>query len=120
MRIEFLLMQSEDGSDTVLVRHATANLLAPVAPAPDEEVLCRRVASFNLRYFDGTSWLDTWDSTTQGDVLPLAVEVRLEIIVADGGGAGDANKTRQLTRVCSIPCGQVASNTGQSQTTSGQ
>jgi hypothetical protein len=37
------------------------------------------VRSFTLRYFDGTSWYDGWDSTQVDDSLPLAVQMTLEV-----------------------------------------
>jgi general secretion pathway protein J len=112
-RIEFLLTPSEDGSDTVLVRQATANLLAPVTPEPVQEVLCRHVTSFNIRYFDGASWLEAWDSTAQGNALPLAVEIRLE--VRDAKATENEGEGAQLTRVFPVPCGAVPSDAGQAQ-----
>jgi type II secretion system protein J len=66
-----------------LVRAVTRNLLAPVLEQPEEEILVRNVKSFTLRYFDGTAWQDSWDSTTLGDILPTAVEMTLETNIDD-------------------------------------
>ena len=63
----------------VLVRRVWTNLLAPVEQDPDEEVLCRGVLSFNLRFYDGTDWLDYWDSTQMENILPVAVQVYMEL-----------------------------------------
>jgi len=79
-RVVLLVVPSEDGTDQVLVRQITWNLLAPIEEEPEQEIVCRGVRRFELRYFDATSgWLETWDSTVMGDVLPLAVEVTLEV-----------------------------------------
>jgi type II secretory pathway component PulJ len=66
-----------------LVRGVTRNLLAPTLEQPEEEILVRNVKSFTLRYFDGSAWQDSWDSTTLGDILPPAVEMTLEVNIDD-------------------------------------
>jgi type II secretion system protein J len=78
-RVNLGMVQSPDGQGYVLVRRSNSNLLSPTEVAPDEEVLCRNVRSFSLRYFDGSLWHEEWDSTQMGDVLPMAVEVSIQI-----------------------------------------
>jgi prepilin-type N-terminal cleavage/methylation domain-containing protein len=78
-QVEFVCEPSDDGTGLVLVRRVTANLLAPTTPEPLEEVLCRNVFLFALRYYDGIDWLDTWDSTQNDNQLPAAVEVTLQL-----------------------------------------
>ena len=112
-KLEFLLIPSEDGLDSTLVRRVTANLLAPVAPDPYEEVLCRHVVSLNLRYFDGAAWLDAWDSTLQDNALPLAIEASIQIRTPDSTQAEP--ETRQLTRVFPLPCGVLPGAGGETQ-----
>ena len=53
-----------DVQPPLLVRRVTRNLLTTIQPDVEEEVLARGVRSFTLRYFDGTTWYDAWDSTT--------------------------------------------------------
>jgi prepilin-type N-terminal cleavage/methylation domain-containing protein len=79
--VELAVVQPQGSNDYVLVRRVTPNLLAPTTPNPDEEVLCRGVAGFNLRYYNGSDWSDSWDSTqTQFDnTIPVAVEVTLQL-----------------------------------------
>ena len=108
--IEIALASPEGGSYHVLVRRVTANLLAPTTPEPVEEVLCRNVLSFNIRYFDGAVWLDSWDSSVKEDVLPLAVEVRLRVL-EPGSRKTDAGGY-ELRRVFLLPCGAVPSDEG--------
>ena len=105
-KVEFLVTTSEDGIESVLVRRVTDNLLAPVEEEPVETVICRDVRLFNLSYFDGSEWQETWDSVGAGDVLPLAVHVQLDV----GPAAEDDNESevRQLTRVFPLPAGEPA------------
>ena len=73
------LVLRTDVTPPVLMRRVTRNLLSPTTPVPEEEVLCRNVRSFTVQYYDGFNWLGSWDSTTVGDVLPIAVSIRLEM-----------------------------------------
>ena len=63
----------------VLVRRVVSNLLSPVLVEPDDEILCRGVASFDVIYYDGLQWWTTWDSTYERDSLPVAVQVTLQL-----------------------------------------
>ena len=45
------------------------------------EVLAPEVTAIEFRYFDGTEWIDTWDSAERAGV-PVAVEVALKMAVA--------------------------------------
>ena len=78
-KIDIGMVPSPDGKGNVLVRRITSNLLSPQEVRPEEEVLCRNVRSFALRYYDGAVWYEDWDSTQMGDVLPRAVQVDLQI-----------------------------------------
>lgn len=104
-RVELSLRTDVDPPQ--LVRRVTRNLLAPVLEAPEEEVLCRNVRSFALRYFDGTSWQDEWDSTVLGNILPLSVELTLRM--APPTGHGDGN---EVVRIVPLACAAAASTTG--------
>ncbi len=77
---------------------------------PDEEVLCRNVRSFTVQYFDGTNWQDNWDSTTVGNVLPMAVAFTIELNPAN---PKNPNATPlRISRVITLPCAKP-SNTAQ-------
>jgi general secretion pathway protein J len=110
-KIEIALRADErETGRKMLVRRVTANLLAPKTPEPAEEVLCRDVLGLNLRYFDGTDWVDSWDSTTRDNTLPFAVEATLRIRTAatrwaEAGQYG-------LRRVFELPCARLASEEG--------
>lgn len=105
--VAYVFAGGEGGVPGELVRRITVNLLAPEVPAPAEEVLCRNVLSFTLRYYDGTTWQDTWSSSQQGNALPEAVEVTLAL--AENGPAQTAAGEFEapgytLTRVFRLPC----------------
>lgn len=92
----------DDDSGHGFLRRVTTNLLAPETPDSVEEMLCRSVRSLNFVYYDGYDWLDSWDSTTQGDSLPLAVEVTIELQPeADADPDAEGYK---LTRLLLLPC----------------
>ena len=111
-KIELSCEPSEDGTGLVLVRSITENLLSPEVGEPADEVLCRGVYSFGLRYFDGAEWQDDWDSGAMDNLLPSAVEVTLELQegVVRAGMAGGGYRT---SRVFLIPCSSVTAGTEQ-------
>jgi len=61
------------------VRKCSRNLLSETTVTPDEEILCRGVVGFSLRYFDGSNWDTEWDSTAEDNTLPAAVEVTMTL-----------------------------------------
>lgn len=106
-QIELAVVQSPNNGEYVLVRRVTPNLLAPSTPNPDEEVLCRGVGGFNLRYYNGATWSDTWDSTqTQYDnTIPVAVEVTLELDRQNNSGQ---MQSMRFVRIFALPCSTAA------------
>ncbi|MEI7835057.1 MAG: type II secretion system protein GspJ [Planctomycetota bacterium] len=116
-KVEYSCDPGQAGAGLNLVRHVTSNLLSEREVAPREEVLCRRVRAFTLRYFDGTNWQATWDSTTVDNALPTAVEITLELDPADPASRSQAGY--RLCRVVTIPCGQGVSAPGTTTTTGG-
>jgi type II secretory pathway component PulJ len=95
--IELAVEAVDDGSQC-LVRRVTRNLLAQQRQEPEGEILCRDVAVFDVHYFADEVWYDEWDSTTQDDNVPAAVEVTLEI-----RKAGEQRGYR-ITRMFSLAC----------------
>jgi prepilin-type N-terminal cleavage/methylation domain-containing protein len=106
------------GGEPALVRSVTRNLLSSTEPPPEDEVLCRGVTGFRVRYFDGYQWSETWDSTQYDNVLPLAVEVSIELTrPRDPTRAVVANDTSNLvayraTRTFLLPCRDEMALTG--------
>ena len=96
-----------DVNPPALVRRVTRNLLAQTQPQPEEEILCRNVRSFAVRYYDGATWQDTWDSTTLGDILPFAVEITLEV-VNPADRPGQQTSTYKVVRTTPLACAKSA------------
>lgn len=80
--------QKASGKD--LVRGVSRNLLATTQEQLVEQWLMGGVERLQLTYFDGTSWRDSWDSTTadlttgQTNNLPRAIKVEIELAVEFG------------------------------------
>jgi prepilin-type N-terminal cleavage/methylation domain-containing protein len=97
------------GSEQVLVRRVTTNLLSNVTPEPYEEVLCRGVRAVNVRYFDGLVWQDNWDSTQYDNNIPSAVEVTIELQRA---GVDGQVKVMRFPRVFLLACSTLTPGSG--------
>jgi len=109
-KVELAFALVSDGTERALIRGITTDLLATESVEPEEEVLCHGVLAFNLRYFDGSEWLDGWDSTTHGDVLPLAIEITLE--VARPEATEPAAGGYRVSRVFLLPCSYLDAEEG--------
>jgi len=103
-KVALLLEEDSETKDGtyLLLRQVTTNLLAPNQLEANEQVLCRGVVSLNLRYYDGSGWLDSWDSTTDSNSLPLAVEVDIE--VAHKTKYNQEPQKRHLLQSFALPC----------------
>jgi prepilin-type N-terminal cleavage/methylation domain-containing protein len=108
--VEFIVAAALDDAQPALYRRVTSNLLPSNAPLIREQVLCRNVKAFSLRYFDGTQWLESWDSTGQGDLLPLGVEVQIEFILPVTDPRDTEARFYRMRRVFEIPCGRTAAS----------
>lgn len=118
--VEFAVTTPESGSDGILVRRITTNLLSPEVVTPVEEVICRGVISFNLRYYDGTAWQDSWDAASHANALPSAVEATVEIRPHAGASAGVTASTTtttltgatgyRATAIYTLMCAQAATD----------
>ena len=105
-KVQLALVESDDGASRALALLVTTNLLATETPEPTQEILCRQVAGLSLRYFDGSDWYDSWDSTTRDTALPLAVEVTLKLKIE---GESDETPTHAVTQIFSLPCSSTQS-----------
>jgi len=99
-RITYWMADENLGLCRQEVRVATADeALAPGPPSGDVKnfLLAPEVKKMEFRYFDGTGWADSWDSTVPGDDgitpigAPRAVEVRIGLL-PPGGKDGDELK----------------------------
>ncbi len=76
-KVELLVSVRENTDEKVLVRKVTTNLLSPETLDPEEEILCPKIRSMNLQYYDGSDWQDEWDSVDNDDSLPQAVKITI-------------------------------------------
>lgn len=83
-RVAYYLVDSTNqyaaGRD--LVRVVSGNLLPSTTDQPASRWLMGGVESVYFQYYDGSSWLDTWDSTTSSN-LPTAIRVQLALATPD-------------------------------------
>ena len=102
-KIEYYLEEpsekEEDQEGLDLVRAVTRNLLASVVEEPDEQRLLSGIRSLEITYYDGESWLDSWDSTVVENEAPGAVRIHLDFI------STETNQwiSTPLELVCEIP-----------------
>jgi type II secretion system protein J len=80
-KVSYMIEADEKRKPHGLLRERPLELLPPNGPVHrDEDVtgIADNVVFINFRYFDGSQWLDSWDST-QTRNLPKAVEVTVYI-----------------------------------------
>lgn len=61
-----------------LVRTVTRNLLAVNEELPYEQPLLEGVEAIEFLFYDGTTWMDTWNSTNQDIAMPQAIKVTID------------------------------------------
>lgn len=79
----YLRNENGAGGAKNLVRVVTRNLLPVQEVEQDEQVLMGDLADAYLEYYDGSSWTDTWDSTTTS-TLPTAIRFVLQKTTPEG------------------------------------
>ncbi len=81
----------------VLVRRVRRRMMSQTDDVTVDQVICRHVKSFNIRYYDQEQglWADEFDAQTLG-YNPVAMEVTIELAVKDG------SPVRKMTRVFNI------------------
>ena len=112
-RVGYLLMDSTNrvasmrsGKD--LVRVVTRNLLSPTQETPNPQHLLEGVQSLQFEFYDGTQWKNTWDSTSETTVVPLAIRFSLALIANDDeendgrARTGNRQQTFPLQWVCPV------------------
>ena len=102
--VQLKLLTDQATGRRVLARRVTSNLLSPTLLEPDDEVLCRGVASFDIIYFDGLQWWTSWDSSREKDSLPVAVQVTLQLDPPTTGRNATNARGPRLARVIQFPC----------------
>ena len=106
IKVQISLEDIENSNEKILVRDITKNLLSPKTLDPQEDVLCTRIRSLNMRYYDGYDWKDEWDSGNNDDSLPEAVEIKL-IFELENKNTNDEDyedNVYTITSSFSLPC----------------
>jgi len=102
VKIEYVLEEDTELEQTVLKRLVTKNILSPREVTPQEEILCRGILGLDVKYYDGSSWIDKWDSSAQEDQLPWAVQVALTLNDEHYNRSSEAG-LRVFTRTFMLP-----------------
>ncbi len=92
-QVEYYIIADPDAADQTagqLVRAHIRNLLSTTNEAPTEEPLLTGVASMEVAFFDGSSWQDSWQVTSDYTKLPQAVRVRIRPVRADANAQAPA------------------------------
>lgn len=74
------------------------------------QLLADEVAAIEYRYFDGTTWQTSWDSS--GGTLPTAVEIILTFLITNK----DITEPKQYRLTVAIPAAQAGASTGSTDT----
>ena len=82
-QVEYYLSDSvaaADNSTGTLVRALTRDLLATDSPEADEEQILPNVQSFEVTFYDGQNWQESWPVAVSGSdaTLPQAIRVRVQ------------------------------------------
>ncbi len=94
-RVSYYLKPSEyEAGRRDLVRGVTRNLLTTAVDIPVEQWLMTGVDQLQFAFYDGSTWRDTWDSSTsdtqsgQTNSLPKAIKVQIAMEVPLGERRG--------------------------------
>ncbi|HIG27256.1 MAG TPA: hypothetical protein EYQ50_05465, partial [Verrucomicrobiales bacterium] len=84
-RVQYLLvdpltLNKNENQGKDLVRLVTRNLLSDLEEIPDYQRLLSGVLSMGILYYDGETWIDTWDSEEQDPKVPKAVRMSIGLM----------------------------------------
>ncbi len=110
VRIETNNLDIEELTNTLSEMQSSTTLSEELQEELRESILVDYVTALNIRYYDGTDWVDEWDMEEEGR-LPGAIEVTLSITDAD-------NKGKSLTQaiVVYLPFSRPSSEEGNTMT----
>ena len=81
-QVEYYLAEASDSTNSNstgnFVRALTRDLLATVQNAPVETPLLKGVQTFEVTFYDGQNWQDTWQLSDTTSTLPKAIRIRLQ------------------------------------------
>jgi type II secretion system protein J len=61
-----------------LIRYVGRNMLPVMSDQPEPHYLLGGVQNVTFQYYNGTAWVDTWDSTTSSNV-PAAIKLQIQL-----------------------------------------
>jgi type II secretion system protein J len=61
----------------ILVRALNQNVLGEIQEVTREETLLTGIEGFEVEFYDGTSWTDSWQVTAEDNTVPRAVRMRI-------------------------------------------
>jgi hypothetical protein len=85
--VGYVMTWSDDEEEGLLTRREQYPPEAPDDEGGHLSEVTRRITSLNIRYFDGDTWWDSWDSADEAKESMwghLPVEVELELGLTDG------------------------------------
>jgi len=94
IQVQYLLEDDTESGLAVLKRRKTINLLPTGTAETVDEIVCRNVLSFDIQMYNGTSWDESWDSTTLEDALPNGVRVTIILYFDDKYSESRAREER--------------------------
>ena len=89
----YLTPATNGGAGMELIRSVTRNLLPMMQDEYSDQHLLGGVENLTFQYFNGSAWVDTWDSTTTSttssttNTLPQGIRVQLTLAVEAGKSA---------------------------------
>ena len=84
--VTYQLMDPEDTAGAAgkdLVRSITRNVLTTTQQTPEEQRLLSNVESVEYTGYDGSTWRDTWDTTSTDPNLPSAIRIRIQLLTTN-------------------------------------
>lgn len=96
--ISYYLEREEEGENFKLMHSEIRNIFSAAEENREAYELGESLIGLNLRYFNGTDWVDSWNSD-ELKAVPLTVEIT--IITKDAGGA-----EKSFTTLKEIPVGK--------------
>jgi prepilin-type N-terminal cleavage/methylation domain-containing protein len=86
MRVETSNLDTTELQDMLSQLQSSASTLSDeMLQVLKSSVLMDNIAGLNIRYFDGTDWVDTWDMETE-ETIPQALEITISITDPDNKG----------------------------------
>jgi len=116
MRIETTNLDPQELEEMMTELQSTSSSGSSLSEELQEKlkssVLVDYVGGLNIRYYDGTDWVDTWDMEEEGS-LPRAVELTLTITDADNKGSSLTQATVVHLLFSGVsPAGQATAGSG--------